>query len=72
MEACDRQRGRNQRGNVVATSGVAEHAGGEGVTLMATAPVMALFLGRMEGDPIQLSGVAAAGLALAGVACTSL
>jgi drug/metabolite transporter (DMT)-like permease len=45
---------------------------GEGVTLMATAPVMALFLGRMEGDPIQLSGVAAAGLALAGVACTSL
>ena len=45
---------------------------GEGVTLMATAPVMALFIGRMEGDPIQLSGVAAAGLALAGVACTSL
>jgi len=45
---------------------------GEGVTLMATAPVMALFVGRMEGDPIQLSGVAAAGLALAGVACTSL
>ena len=45
---------------------------GEGVTLMATAPVMALFVGRMEGDPIQLSGVAAAGLALAGVSCTSL
>ncbi|QNI64359.1 DMT family transporter [Synechococcus sp. A15-44] len=45
---------------------------GEGVTLMATAPVIALFVGRMEGDPIQLSGVAAAGLALAGVACTSL
>ena len=45
---------------------------GEGVTLMATAPVMALFVGRMEGDPIQLSGVAAAGTALAGVACTSL
>ncbi|MCB4427813.1 DMT family transporter [Synechococcus sp. MU1643] len=45
---------------------------GEGVTLMATAPVMALFVGRMEGDPIQLSGVAAAVLALAGVACTSL
>ena len=45
---------------------------GEGVTLMATAPVMALFVGRMEGDQIQLSGVAAAGLALAGVACTSL
>ena len=45
---------------------------GEGVTLMATAPVMALFVGRMEGDPIQLSGVAAALLALAGVACASL
>ena len=45
---------------------------GEGVTLMATAPVMALFVGRMEGDPIQLSGIAAAVLALAGVACTSL
>ena len=45
---------------------------GEGVTLMATAPVMALFVGRLEGDPIQLSGVAAAVLALAGVACTSL
>ena len=45
---------------------------GEGVTLMATAPVMALFVGRMEGDPIQLSSVAAAVLALAGVACTSL
>ena len=45
---------------------------GEGVTLMATAPVMALFVGRIEGDPIHLSGVAAAVLALAGVACTSL
>ena len=45
---------------------------GEGVTLMATAPVMALFVGRIEGDQIQLSGVAAAVLALAGVACTSL
>lgn len=45
---------------------------GEGVTLMATAPVMALFVGRMEGDPIQLSGIAAAVLAFAGVACTSL
>ena len=45
---------------------------GEGVTLMATAPVMALFVGRMEGDPIQLSSVAAAVMALAGVACTSL
>ena len=45
---------------------------GQGVTLMATAPVMALFIGRMEGDPIQLPGAAAAVLALAGVACTSL
>ncbi len=45
---------------------------GEGVTLMATAPVIALFVGRMEGDPIQLSGIAAALLALAGVACASL
>ena len=45
---------------------------GEGVTLMATAPVMALLVGRMEGDPIQLSSVAAAVMALAGVACTSL
>ena len=45
---------------------------GEGVTLMATAPVMALLVGQMEGDPIQLSSVAAAVMALAGVACTSL
>ena len=45
---------------------------GQGVTLMATAPVMALVVGHLEGDPIQLSGVAAAVLALAGVACTSL
>ena len=45
---------------------------GPGVTLMSTAPVMALVIGRFEGDPIQPRGVAAALLAVAGVACTSL
>ena len=45
---------------------------GPGVTLMSTAPVMALQIGRFEGDPIQPRGVAAALLAVAGVACTSL
>ena len=45
---------------------------GPGVTLMSTAPVMALLIGRFEGDPIQPWGVAAALLAVAGVACTSL
>ena len=45
---------------------------GPGVTLMSTAPVMALLIGRFEGDPIQPRGVAAALLAVAGVACTSL
>ena len=45
---------------------------GPGVTLMSTAPVMALLIGRFEGDPIQPRGVAAALLAVAGVAFTSL
>ena len=45
---------------------------GPGVTLMSTAPVMALLVGHVEGDPIQPRGVAAALLAVAGVACTSL
>ena len=45
---------------------------GPGVTLMSTAPVMALWVGQLEGDRIQLAGVAAAVLAVAGVACTSL
>ena len=43
---------------------------GPGVTLMSTAPVMALMISRFEGDPIQLRGVAAAVLAVAGVAFT--
>ena len=45
---------------------------GAGVTLMSAAPVMALWVGQLEGDRIQLAGVAAAVLAVAGVACTSL
>ena len=45
---------------------------GQGVTLLSTAPVMALLLARLEGDRLQLSGVLAAVLAVAGVACTSL
>ncbi|MBR75911.1 MAG: EamA family transporter [Cyanobium sp. RS427] len=45
---------------------------GPGVTLMSTAPVMALCIGHWEGDPIQARGVVAAGLAVAGVACISL
>lgn len=45
---------------------------GPGVTLMSTAPVMALCIGHWEGDPIQPRGVVAAGLAVAGVACISL
>ena len=44
---------------------------GPGVTLMGTAPVMALLLGRFEGDPIQPRGIAAALLAVAGVALTT-
>ena len=43
---------------------------GPGVTLMSTAPVMALIAGRFEGDPIQPRGVLAAVLAVAGVACS--
>ena len=45
---------------------------GQGVTLLSTAPVMALLLARFEGDRLQLPGVLAAVLAVAGVACTSL
>lgn len=44
---------------------------GPGVTLMGTAPVMALLIGRFEGDPIQPRGIAAALLAVAGVALTT-
>ena len=45
---------------------------GPGVTLMATAPVMALLIAPLEGDAIQPLGVLAALLALAGVAVTTL
>ena len=45
---------------------------GQGVTLMSTAPVMALLVGRLEGDPIQPRGVLAAFLAVTGVALISL
>ena len=45
---------------------------GQGVTLMSTAPVMALLIGRFEGDPIQLRGILAAFLAVTGVALISL
>jgi drug/metabolite transporter (DMT)-like permease len=45
---------------------------GPGVTLMATAPVMALLIAPLEGDAIQPLGVLAAVLALAGVAVTTL
>ncbi len=45
---------------------------GPGVTLMSTAPVMALVAARFEGDPLQPRGVAAAVLAVAGVAFTCL
>ncbi len=44
---------------------------GPGVTLMSTAPVMALVAGPFEGDPIQPRGVLAAVLAVAGVACSA-
>ena len=49
-----------------------ELAVGPGVTLMATAPVMALLIAPLEGDAIQPLGVLAAVLALAGVAVTTL
>ena len=45
---------------------------GEGVTLMSTAPVMALLVSRFEGETLQWRGVLAAGLAFIGVACISL
>ena len=45
---------------------------GPGVTLMATAPVMALLIAPLEGDAIQPLGLLAAVLALAGVAVTTL
>ena len=45
---------------------------GPGVTLMSTAPVMALVAARFEGDSLQPRGVGAALLAVAGVAFTTL
>ena len=45
---------------------------GPGVTLMSTAPVMALVAARFEGDPLQARGIGAALLAVTGVAFTSL
>ena len=45
---------------------------GPGVTLMSTAPVMALVAARFEGDPLQPRGIVAALLAVTGVAFTSL
>ncbi|MED5383138.1 MAG: DMT family transporter [Cyanobacteriota bacterium] len=45
---------------------------GPGVTLMSTAPVMALVAARFEGDPLQPRGIGAALLAVTGVAFTSL
>jgi drug/metabolite transporter (DMT)-like permease len=45
---------------------------GQGITLMSTAPVMALFLHRLEGESLQWQGVVAALLAVSGVALSSL
>ena len=45
---------------------------GPGVTLMSTAPVMALVAARFEGEALQWRGVVAALLAVSGVALTSL
>jgi drug/metabolite transporter (DMT)-like permease len=45
---------------------------GPGVTLMSTAPVMALVVARFEGEALQWRGVMAALLAVSGVALTSL
>ena len=45
---------------------------GQGVTLMSTAPVMALCLHRLEGESLQWQGVVAGLLAVSGVALSSL
>jgi drug/metabolite transporter (DMT)-like permease len=45
---------------------------GQGITLMSTAPVMALFLHRLEGESLQWQGVVAGLLAVSGVALSSL
>ena len=45
---------------------------GQGVTLMSTAPVMALFLHHLEGEALQWQGIVAGLLAVSGVALSSL
>ena len=45
---------------------------GQGITLMSTAPVMALFLHHLEGDSLQWQGIVAGLLAVSGVAFSSL
>ena len=45
---------------------------GQGFTLMSTAPVMALFLHRLEGESLQWQGIVAGFLAVSGVALSSL
>ena len=45
---------------------------GQGITLMSTAPVMALFLHRLEGESLQWQGIVAGLLAVSGVALSSL
>ena len=45
---------------------------GQGITLISTAPVMALFLYRLEGESLQWQGGVAGLLAVSGVALSSL
>ena len=45
---------------------------GQGITLMSTAPVMALFLHRLEGESLQWQGIVAGLFAVFGVALSSL
>ena len=45
---------------------------GQGITLMSTAPVMAIFLHRLEGKSLQWQGIVAGLLAVSGVALSSL
>ena len=45
---------------------------GQGITLMSTAPVMALFLNHLEGESLQWQGIVAGLLAVSGVALSSL
>ena len=45
---------------------------GQGITLMSTSPVMALFLHSLEGESLQWQGIVAGLLAVSGVALSSL